>query len=83
MIHGFDLDNFLICEGIIGDGCGGDKIFFIEADSLKVYDKNTKESIILLDDIKNAKKIYKKACIIFIECESELVKFDLSLINKF
>jgi hypothetical protein len=80
MIHGFDSP--LICEGIIGDGCGGDRIFFIKDDSLNVYDKNTKKSIILLEDIKNAKKIYKKACVIFIECQNELIKFDLSLMTK-
>ena len=39
MIHGFDSP--LSCEGIIGDGCGADRIFFIEEDSLNVYDKNT------------------------------------------
>jgi hypothetical protein len=80
MIHGFDSP--LSCEGIIGDGCGGGRIFFIEEDSLNVYDRNTKERITLLEDIKNAKKIYKKACIIFIECQNELVKFDLSLMIK-
>lgn len=82
MIHGFDLDSPLVCEGIVGDGCGGDRIFFFEDDSLKVYDKNSKENFTLLEDINNAKKIYKEACIIFIECENELVKFDLSSMQK-
>ena len=78
MTHGFDLDNPLVCEGIVGDGCGGDRIFFIEDDSLKVYDKSTQKKRVLFKDIKNPKKIYKQACIIFIECENELIKFDLS-----
>ncbi len=33
MIHGFDLDSPLICEGTIGDECRGNRIFFIEDDS--------------------------------------------------
>ena len=81
-IHGFDLDSPLICEGIIGDGCGGDRIFYIEEDSLNVYDKNTKESFRLLEDVKDPKKIYKEACIIFIECKNKLVKFDLSSMHS-
>ena len=80
MIHGFD--NPLVCEGIIGDGCGGDRLFFIENGTLFVYDKQTKESVKLLDNIHMPKKIFKSGCIITIECEDEEIKFDLSALKK-
>ena len=78
MIVGFDLENPLVCEGIIGDGCGGGRIFMVEDKTLKAYDPQTKESIILLENIHMPRKIYKKACVISIECEKETIKFDLS-----
>ncbi|MGE4419627.1 MAG: thiamine biosynthesis protein ThiF [Sulfurimonas sp.] len=78
----FDLDNPLVCEGIIGDGCGGGRLFFIEDETLKAYDPQSKEVINLLADIKDAKKVTKKGCIITIECEKNLVKFDLSSMGR-
>jgi len=82
MIHGFDLNNPLTCEGIVGDGCGGGRLFVIEDNMLKAYDPQTKESITLLEDIEHPKKISKSACIVSIECESEIIEFDLSLMKK-
>jgi len=78
----FDLDNPLVCEGIIGDGCGGGRLFFIEDETLKAYDPQSKEVINLLSDIKDAKKISKKGCIITIECQKESIKLDLSQIKS-
>ena len=75
-----DSNNPLMCEGIIGDGCGGGRIFFVEDSTLKAYDPQTKESFILLDKIPNPKRISKKACVITIECEGETIEFDLSAI---
>lgn len=78
MIHGFDVNDELICEGVIGDGCGGGRLFFIEDEILKAYDPQSKEVITLLTDIKNAKKVSKKGCVVTIECELKLIEFDLS-----
>ena len=81
MIYGFDLDSPLICEGIVGDGCGGGRIFSIEENMLKAYDPQSKSSRILLEDIIKAKSISKKGCIITIVCESETIEFDLSSVK--
>ena len=80
MTHGFDLDSALTCEGIVGDGCGGGRIFTLEDETLLVYDPLTQEKIVLLREIKDAVKISKKACIITIECKEEVIKFNLSLL---
>jgi hypothetical protein len=72
----------LHCEGIVGDGCGGGRIFYIEDDALIVYDPLTKESMKLLDGIEGATSISKKSCIVTIECERDRVDFDLSLMKK-
>jgi len=82
MMDGFDLNSPLVCEGIIGDGCGGGRIFFIEDGLLQAYDPQSKNSIILLKNIKDAISISKKVCIISIKCKSEIIKIDLSKINS-
>lgn len=81
MSHGFDLNSPLVCEGIIGDGCGGGRIFSITNKKLVAYDPQTQESITLLEDIENAVSISKKACIITLTCRGQIVKFDLSLMS--
>lgn len=78
MTHGFNLEDNLVCEGIIGDGCGGGRIFYIQNNTLFAHDPQTKESMKLLEDLEIPKKISKKACVITIECEDETVEFDLS-----
>ena len=80
MTHGsnYDLNSPLVCEGIIGDGCGGGRLFIVENETLFAYDPQTKKSITLLDSVLKAKKVTKDACIIIIECESKNRKFDLS-----
>ncbi len=82
MIHGFDIENNLICEGIIGDGCGGGRLFMIEDSKLKAYDPQSQESRVLLEDIKMPLKISKSKCIVTIVCENETIEFDLSLMKK-
>jgi hypothetical protein len=72
----------LECEGIVGDGCGGGRIFRVEDGELLAYDPMTQEAISLLKGIQKANKIFKKGCIITIECEDQTIKFDLSKINK-
>ena len=81
MIHGFK-NSPLACEGIIGDGCGGGRWFFVEDETLKAYDPISKENITLVQNIKKAKKISKKRCVITIECEDETIEFDLSQMQK-
>ena len=82
MTHGFDCNSPLVCEGIIGDGCGGGRIFFVEDEKLQVYDPLTDKKMELLSDIKDAKNISKKGCILTINCEDEHIEFDLSLLRK-
>lgn len=93
MTHGFNLEDDLVCEGIIGDGCGGGRIFFIKENTLFAHDPQTKENMKLLENIHmcpsgatNAicvpRSISKKACIITIECEQGRIEFDLSAMKK-
>ena len=82
MVHGFNVNDELICEGKVGDGCGGRRWFFIEDETLKAYDPQSKEVMNLLAGIKDAKEVSKKGCIITIKCEKELVKFDLSSMGR-
>ena len=78
MMDGFDLESPLICEGIIGDGCGGGRIFYVEDETLYAYDPISKTSLAVLDQILDAKSIKKEACIITIKCEDKEINFDLS-----
>ena len=84
MSHGFkyDLSSPLVCEGIIGDGCGGGRLFIVENETLIAYDPQTNEKILLLKDVLQAKSISKKACIVTIECENKNIKFDLSAMKE-
>ena len=79
-MDGFDLNSPLVCEGIIGDGCGGGRLFYIQDDILKTYDPQTKASTTLLSSVKDVKSIQKKKCIIYIQCTSKTIEFDLSLV---
>ena len=78
----FDLDSPLVCEGIVGDGCGGGRLFIVENERLFAYDPQTKESTTLLESVRNAKKISKNACIITLECENRNIEFDLSAMKE-
>ena len=78
MTHGFDLNSDLVCEGIVGDGCGGGRIFYIKDETLFAYDPCAKESISILKSIKNAQRLTKKGCIVTVECLEKTIKFDLS-----
>ena len=82
MTHGFDLNSSLVCEGIIGDGCGGGRLFLVEDEILKAYDPQTQTSTTLLENILDAKKVTKNACIVTIECKKETIRFDLSAMKK-
>jgi len=82
MNHGFDLNSPLICEGIIGDGCGGGRLFMVEDATLKAYDPQTKEYIVLLEGIEIPTSISKRGCIVKVVCEKESVEFDLSAMSS-
>ena len=73
-----DLNSPLICEGVIGDGCGGGRLFIVKDERLIAYDPQTKDFFTLLEPVYNAIKISKNACIITIECEEKTIEFDLS-----
>ncbi|MGE4396102.1 MAG: thiamine biosynthesis protein ThiF [Sulfurimonas sp.] len=81
MIDGFDLNDPLVCEGIVGDGCGGGRIFFIKNETLYAHDPLSKENRELLKNIKKAKNISKSGCIITIECQEQKIEFDLSKVK--
>ena len=66
------------CMGVIGDGCGGGREFIVEDEKLVAYDEQSDETILLLEDVKNAVSISKKACVISVTCRDEVIKFDLS-----
>lgn len=80
MIAGFDKK--LTCEGIVGDGCGGGRLFTIQEGVLKAYDPQSGEVVILLEGIKEPKGISKKGCTLFIECADEKFEFDLPSMRK-
>ena len=82
MSHGFDLNSPLICEGIIGDGCGGGRLFLVKNETLMAYDPQTKEKRVLLKTVMQAQMINKSGCLITIKCLNETVKFDLSALKK-
>ncbi|MCK9473128.1 thiamine biosynthesis protein ThiF [Sulfurimonas sp.] len=81
MFNGFDLNDPLVCEGIIGDGCGGGRVFFIKDETLYAHDPISKKSMTLAQNIKKAKNISKSKCIITIECEDKKIELDLSKIT--
>ncbi len=74
----FDLKNPLVCEGIIGDGCGGGRIFYVKDTTLFAYDPITQKSMALLRKLWDVKAISKKGCIITLVYEDKEQFFDLS-----
>jgi len=81
IVDGFDINAPLVCEGLIGDGCGGGRIFFMQEDSLCVYDPITKDILVLLSALENIEEISKKGCIISLRSGTKEVLFDLSTIR--
>ncbi|WP_428738002.1 thiamine biosynthesis protein ThiF [Sulfurimonas sp.] len=74
----YDLNSPLVCEGIIGDGCGGGRIFFVEDEKLQVYDPMTKDIMVLLEELIDVSSISKLGCIITIKQEDKTIEFNLS-----
>ena len=71
----------LHCIGIIGDGCGGGREFFIEKSTLFVYDPITKTTQTLYEGIEDAKEISKKGCELFIQTSTQQLVFNLSTMS--
>jgi hypothetical protein len=82
IVDGFDLASPLVCEGIVGDGCGGGRIFYIEDEKLFAYDPYSKARIQLLEELHNVISLSKKSCIIRIVCEDKNLEFDLSKLDN-
>ncbi len=82
MSHGFDLNSPLVCEGIIGDGCGGGRIFFIKDMTLFAYDPQSKTNKELLKGLEDIKAISKKGCIVTLSFEAEVRLLDLSSLQS-
>ena len=68
----------LKCKGIIGDGCGGGREFYIQEETLYAFDPLTKQSLKLYEGIKEATNITKKGCNIYIETKTKNLVFNLS-----
>ena len=66
------------CEGIIGDGCGGGRIFFTTQDTIKVFDPVSKEVSTLIQGLSSPKNIAKDGCNLFFNCKEKKMTFDLS-----
>ena len=77
-MDGFDVDSPLVCEGMIGDGCGGGRIFYVEDATLYAYDPQSKKSMELLGELTGIESISKKSCIITLSFAQETRYFDLS-----
>jgi hypothetical protein len=78
MMDGFNLDDPLVCEGVIGEGCGGGRIFFVKDTTLFAHDPITQENIELLKDLQGVKSISKSFCVISLELSNKSIEFDLS-----
>lgn len=76
------IDAALQVEGIVGDGCGGGRIFYIEGERLLAYDPVSNESMELCRGIHMPKAISKKGCVVRVACENEIVEFELSSLTK-
>ena len=74
----YNLNSPLVCEGIIGDGCGGGRIFFVEDEKLRVFDPMTKDVMVLLEDLIDVNSISKSGCKITINQKDKTIEFDLS-----
>lgn len=70
------------CIGIVGDGCGGGREFIIENEILFAHDPQSGKNTTLLEDIKDALSISKKACILSIICKNESFEYDLSAMMR-
>jgi len=81
MMDGFEKNSPLVCEGIVGDGCGGGRLFVVHNNTLWAYDATTQTQMELLCDVGDVLSISKKGCDIFLKYSDKEVKFNLSLLK--
>lgn len=74
----FDYNSALVCEGVIGDGCGGGRVFYIKDATLFAHDPTTNKDFLLLKNLQNAISLEKKGCLLFIGFLEKELCFDLS-----
>jgi hypothetical protein len=72
------IEEALVCEGIVGDGCGGGRLFYIHGSKLFAYDPYAKTRTLLLEDIQNAISLKKEGCLLYIGLPQDNLVFDLS-----
>lgn len=77
MIAGFK-NNPLACEGVVGDGCGGGRWFFVQDEKLFAFDPMSNEKLLLLGGVVGAVSISKSACCISITLDDGELIFDIS-----
>lgn len=77
VIAGFK-NNPLACEGIVGDGCGGGRWFFVQDEKLFAYDPMSGEKLLLLEGVIGAISILKSACLLTIKLDDGTLVFDIS-----
>jgi hypothetical protein len=73
-----DLSSPLVCEGIVGDGCGGGRVFYIRDATLFAYDPYTGLEVLLCAGVEGAISLEKKGCILTISFEESSMMFDIS-----
>lgn len=77
-----DKSNPLMCEGIIGDGCGGGRIFFIKENQVFAHDPIANADMELFKIINMPKKLTKKECILYLKYDKYCIEFDLSTMQQ-
>lgn len=73
-----------ICIGVIGDGCGGGRVFIADTDNnmIKAYEPESGDIIILADNISKPKLIKKIGCMLYITNDiNETIEIDLQLVK--
>lgn len=70
------------CIGKYGDGCGGGRVFVLDEDSVKAYDMQSDEVIVLLRGLNHTQSISKDGCMLKIDTDDEVINFNLSTMTK-
>jgi len=75
-----------LCAGIVGDGCGGGRLFIADTfnNKIKAYFPDDSSMMTLLEDLNEPSGISKKGCELFIANTNahEIVVFDLSKMER-
>jgi len=75
-----------ICSGLIGDGCGGGRLFIADTynNKLKAYFPDDNSMMTLLEGLREPGDVAKKGCRLYVANTNahEIVMFDLSCMKK-